>query len=90
MKLKKRKKIYKLAKAEQKEILNNSIEEAAILTAIFSVLVMLFSKEMIYFFKSITALTNLQRFEIILLFIPVFLIFSVTYTVIKVMITRRI
>lgn len=90
MKLKKRKKIYKLAKAEQKEILKNSIEEAAILTAIFSVLVMLFSKEMIYFFKSITALTNLQRFEIILLFIPVFLIFSVTYTVIKVMITRRI
>ena len=49
MKLKKRKKIYKLAKAEQKEILKNSIEEAAILTAIFSVLVMLFSKEKIKF-----------------------------------------
>lgn len=89
-KFKSKKKKYKLAKAEQKEILKNSIEEAAILTVIFSILVMLFSDEMINFFRSISALNNLYRLEVIILFIPIFLILSITYTVVKVLITRKI
>ena len=77
-------------KAEQKEIIKNSIEEAAILTVIFATLIMLFDNQMLYFFKSVIQLSNLERFEIILLFIPVFLIFSIVYTVLKVLITRKI
>lgn len=89
-KFKRKKKVYKLAKAEQKEIIKNSIEEAAILTVIFATLIMLFDNQMLYFFKSVIQLTNLERFEIILLFIPVFLIASIVYTVLKVLITRKI
>ena len=89
-KFKRKKKAYKLAKAEQKEIIKNSIEEAAILTVIFTTLIMLFDNQMLYFFKSVIQLSNLERFEIILLFIPVFLIFSIVYTVLKVLITRKI
>jgi hypothetical protein len=89
-KFKRKKKAYKLAKAEQKEIIKNSIEEAAILTVIFATLIMLFANQMLYFFKSIVQLSNIERFEIILLFIPVFLIFSIVYTVLKVLITRKI
>ena len=90
IKIKRKKKVYKLAKAEQKEIIKNSIEEAAILTLIFATLIMLFDNQMLYFFKSIVQLSNLERFEVILLFIPVFLIFSIVYTVLKVLITRKI
>ena len=89
-KFKRKKKAYKLAKTEQKEIIKNSIEEAAILTVIFSALIMLFDNQMLYFFKSIVQLSNIERFEIILLFIPVFLIASIVYTVLKVLITRKI
>ena len=89
-KFKRKKKAYKLAKAEQKEIIKNSIEEAAILTVIFATLIMLFANQMLYFFKSIVQLSNIERFEIILLFIPVFLIFSIVYTVLEVLITRKI
>ena len=89
-KIKRKKKVYKLAKAEQKEIIKNSIEEAAILTVIFATLIMLFDNQMLYFFKSVIQLSNIERFEIILLFIPVFLIFSIVYTVLKVLITRKI
>ena len=89
-KFKRKKKAYKLAKAEQKEIIKNSIEEAAILTVIFATLIMLFANQMLYFFKSIVQLSNIERFEIILLFIPVFLIFSIVDTVLKVLITRKI
>lgn len=89
-KFKRKKKVYKLAKAEQKEIIKNSIEEAAILTVIFATLIMLFDNQMLYFFKSVIQLSNLERFEIILLFIPVFLIASIVYTVLKVLITRKI
>lgn len=88
-KSKKRKKIFKLAKAEQREILKNSAEEAAILTVIFGIIVMLFDNEVVYFFKSISSLTNLERLQIILLFIPIFLILSIVYTTIKVMVTRK-
>lgn len=87
-KSKKRKKLFKLAKAEQKEILKNSAEEAAILTTIFTTLIMLFNNEVVYFFKSIASLNNLERLQIIILFIPIFLILSIIYTTIKVMITR--
>ena len=89
-KFKRKKKVYKLAKTEQKEIIKNSIEEAAILTVIFATLIMLFDNQMLYFFKSVIQLSNLERFEIILLFIPIFLIFSIVYTVLKVLITRKI
>lgn len=88
-KSKKRKKMFKLAKAEQREILKNSAEEAAILTVIFGIIVMLFDNEVVYFFKSISSLTNLERLQIILLFIPIFLILSIVYTTIKVMVTRK-
>ena len=89
-KFKRKKKVYKLAKAEQKEIIKNSIEEAANLTVIFATIIMLFDNEMLYFFKSVIQLSNIERFEIILLFIPVFLIASIVYTVLKVLITRKI
>ena len=81
--------MFKLAKAEQREILKNSAEEAAILTVIFGIIVMLFDNEVVYFFKSISSLTNLERLQIILLFIPIFLILSIVYTTIKVMVTRK-
>ena len=88
-KSKKRKKMFKLAKAEQREILKNSAEEAIILTLVFGILVILFDNEVVYFFKSISSLKNLERLEIIVLFIPIFLILSIIYTTIKVIVTRK-
>jgi hypothetical protein len=89
-KSKKKKKAFKLSKTEQKEILKNSFEEAAILLATLAIFIMFFSKETELFFKSITSLTNIQRLEVIILFIPICLIIGLLYTVTKVFINRKI